>query len=446
MTCAEMRVNNNRTATFSVFRYSLDLIMSHAAFRLALFVALFFAIATVQAEDDASRLFSDYRQLVYQIRVIDTGSGDKSSIGSGFQVGSDGQLATNFHVVASYIHEPEKYRLEYIAHDGSSGALSLAGFDVIHDLAIVTRDQAGGEHFKLDTRDLDQGERIYSMGNPQDLGMTIIEGTYNGLVKTSRYRKILFSGSLNPGMSGGPAVNADGQIIGINVSKGGEQLSFLVPSAHLKTLLDTVSKDIQAGEYKTQIREALLAEQQAFYGSLLQKEWDQDLLVGVMLPSQLDQSLKCWGHTVDKEDILFESMHQHCKSQDAIYLDRNLYTGKFSYVYEWLSTDALNPVQFYSYLETRFTHSSLQNSFSDEDSTNYACHTDFIDIDGRPWRVSSCARAYREYTGLYDALFLMASVSENDRAVVIRIGAAGISKENADGLLKRFTGSIKWTN
>lgn len=420
--------------------------MSKTLCRPVLFIVALVAVATVRAEDVASRLFGDYRQLVYQIRVIDEGSGDKSSIGSGFQVSNEGHLATNFHVVAAYVHEPEKYRLEYVAHDGSSGTLSLTGFDVIHDLAIVTADKVTAGHFELDTGHLDKGDRIYSMGNPQDLGMTIIEGNYNGLIKTSRYRKILFSGSLNPGMSGGPALDGDGRIVGVNVSKGGEQLSFLVPAASLEVLLDHVRNGGPAGDYKAQIREALLAEQEAFYGPLLQKEWGRDALVGVMLPSQLDKSLKCWGHTVDDEDILYEGVHQHCMSQDVIYLEEDFQTGSFSYDYEWMSTDTLNRFQFYSLMETRYTHKSPGNSYYEEDSTNYSCHTDFVTIDNRSWRVSACTRAYREYEGLYDALLLMATVGENDQGVVIRVAAAGISRKNAIGLLEKFTGSIAWIN
>lgn len=412
---------------------------------LVIAVALVFA-AIAQAGDVASRLFSDYQHLVYQIRMIDTGSGDKASIGSGFQVSSEGHLATNFHVVASYIHEPEKYRLEYVAHDGSSGTLELAGFDVVHDLAIVRIDKAATEYLKMDTGHLDKGDRIYSMGNPQDLGMTIIEGNYNGLIKTSRYRKILFSGSLNPGMSGGPALDSDGNVIGINVSKGGEQLSFLVPATSLGILLDDVRSGRQTGTYEEQIRAALLAEQDAFYAPLLEKEWELEEFVEAMLPSQLDKSLKCWGHTVDDEDILYEGIHQHCQSQDEIYLDDDLSTGSFSYDYEWMSADTFNRIRFYSLLEARYTHKTLANLSREEDSTNYSCHTDFVSIDERPWRISSCVRAYKQYAGLYDALVLMAAVGKNDRGVIVRLGATGISKANAVGLLEKFTESVAWIN
>ena len=85
-----------------------------------------------------------------------------------------------------------------------------------------------------------QGERIYSLGNPLDVGFAVIEGTYNGLVERSFYPTIFFAGSLNPGVSGGPTLDQHGQVIGINVAarRDGEQVSFLVPAPFAEELLE----------------------------------------------------------------------------------------------------------------------------------------------------------------------------------------------------------------
>ena len=179
-----------------------------------------------------------------------------------------------------------------------------------------------------------------------------------------------------------------------------------------------------------------------FYHGTNQK---QGFLI-VMLPSQLDKSLKCWGHTVDTEDILYEGVHQHCQSQDVIYLDNNFQTGSFSYDFEWMSADKLNRFQFYNLLESRFTHEALDNTYEKKHSTNYSCHTDFISFDEQPWRISSCTRTYHEYDGIYDTLLLMASVGKIDRGVIIRMGVTGISRKNATTLFDKFMESITWTN
>ena len=160
-------------------------------------------------EQTASALFEALRPLVYQVRVVDIASGDKTTIGSGFRVGADGLIATNFHVVSLLVHDPDQYRLELIDQDDAAKVGRLVAVDVLHDLALVRDSRLGERAFALRPQALAQGERIYSMGNPHDLGMTIIEGNYNGPVKSSRFERLLCSGSLMPGLSGGPAFDLD---------------------------------------------------------------------------------------------------------------------------------------------------------------------------------------------------------------------------------------------
>ena len=402
--------------------------------------------AVGNGQSTASQLFDKLKQQVYQIRVIDLASGDKSSIGSGFQISEDGLLATNFHVVSSYVHEPDKYRLEYVYHDNSTGVIQLIDIDAIHDLAIVKIEAPQKKHFKFNPNDLAKGDRIYSMGNPHDLGMLIIEGNYNGLIQESRYKKILFSGSLNAGMSGGPAFDENARIIGINVSKGSEQLSFLVPVENLVQLLNKMKKQNQEKDFQQHINAALLKDQDNFYRPLLSKTWELDLLGETYLPENLSESLKCWGHTVDEEKIKYSAVHKHCQSQDEIYISNNMYTGMFSYDYEWITTAALNRFQFYHFLTRRYEHIELENIYKEEDVTNFNCQTDFVAISRHSWKVSTCVREYKKYPGLYDMTLLLMTVDMNKKAALVKVAAAGISKENLMALVKKFMGAIKWKN
>ena len=163
---------------------------------------------------DARAVFAQSQPAIYQIRVIDEVTGEKSVIGSGFQVSADGLLATNYHVVSEAINKPDRYRVEYIDDQKNIGDLSVLDIDVIYDLAIARKTQATSAtaFLPLGTDGHPKGERIYSMGNPHDLGMTIVEGTFNGLMERSPYEQMLISGSLNPGMSGGPTVDSRGQV------------------------------------------------------------------------------------------------------------------------------------------------------------------------------------------------------------------------------------------
>ncbi|MEJ2142192.1 MAG: serine protease [Gammaproteobacteria bacterium] len=413
-----------------------------------LYALLIFLLAGLplasHAQGKASELFQKFKQQVFQIRVIDIASGDKNSIGSGFQVSKEGHLATNFHVVSSFVHKPEKYRLEYVAHDGSTGDIALLDFDVIHDLAVLKIAPLQKKYFRFNLGALSKGERIFSMGNPLDISMLIIEGNFNGLIQESRYRKILFSGSLNPGMSGGPAFDDHGRLVGINVAKGGEQISFLVPAARLHALYKRVRKHGAAKDFAEKIRTALFDDQQKFYAQLLDKQWESEALGDVLISGKMDKSLKCWGHTIDKKDTYYKGVHKHCRSQDRIFVSRRMHIGMFSYDYEWLTTDRLNRFQFYSQVESRFSHSSVSSVSRKEDATNYLCKEKFVEISQHSWKVSTCLRAYKKYQGLYDVLLMMTTVDQNDRALLAKAAMSGVSKENSVRFMKRFMEAIQW--
>lgn len=411
---------------------------------VALICALCLASPT-RAAGTATGLFLETQPLVYQIRVIDIASGDKFSIGSGFHVSDAGHIATNFHVVSSYVHEPEKYRLESVRHDGAVTPLKLLSTDVVHDLALLWTDDSPGQFLELADSRLAKGDRIYSMGNPRDHGMTIIEGTYNGLVENSRYRKILFSGSLNAGMSGGPALNRAGKVIGINVSKGGEQLSFLVPAAHLKALLAESVGAPPVQDHTDRITRALVADQAAFYSGLTNSTAAAKPLGDLTVPGKLAQSLRCWGHSVDKEEEKYSAAHQHCRSEDQIFVSGDLYVGDFNYNFEYIQTQELNRSQFYTFLQERFTHRYFSNTMDAEQATEFRCHDRFVEMHANTWKISTCMRAFKKFEGLFDASMAMVSLDYPDKAAVVTVGASGISADNAVAIFRHIAESVTWT-
>lgn len=395
-------------------------------------------------ETVAQSLFGDLKRMVFQVRVIDNGSGDQYGLGSGFQVSADGFVATNYHVVSAYVDEPEKYRLEILSASGAKLPVSLRAIDVIHDLALLHAEGLDEQFLEFAGSAMSKGERIYSIGNPLDLGMTIIEGTYNGLVKRSRYQKILFSGSLNSGMSGGPAVRSDGRVIGINVSKGGEQISFLVPVARLRDLLADGTQESGAKDFHAQIREDLLADQQAFSDALLAAPFASKQLGELTIPVDLHEALRCWGHSDSEEEDKYEAVHQHCRSEDNIFIAGDLTVGSFHYDAEWVSSDELNRFQFYSFLQSRYLPSTLNGSGLKKHVSEYRCHTDFVELQGATWKATSCYRAYREFTGLFDALLLMAMVEESHSGAIIKMAASGFARDNVQVLFRAIMESVEW--
>ncbi|WP_435235010.1 S1C family serine protease [Psychromonas sp. PT13] len=434
---------------------------------MRLFLLLFVLISTPSLSwASATSLFSELKQNVFQIRVIDIASGDKFTIGSGFQISQNGYVATNFHVVSPYIHEPEKYRLEFMRTESVTTIenkevvqpAALLTFDVIHDLALLKIDNPTSEFLLLSDQRLNKGERIYSMGNPLDLGMSIVEGNYNGLLQASRYQKILFSGALNPGMSGGPAMNEEGHVIGINVSTQGSDISYLVPVTYLQKLVDglaatsadlTTDSTIPAeAHYQQLIHQSLFDDQQAFYGKLLNPAFKTKKLGNVKVPSKITSSLKCWGQSKNKKEdsdkLKYQSIQQSCATEDEIYIASGVNLGQFYYNFEWVTSDELNPFQFYAEIEARFSHDTLNYTYQEKDITPFQCADNVIALAEHGWKISTCFRAYKDYPDLYDSQLVMASIDGEQSALVAKIGASAISKENTNLLFKRFMESISW--
>ena len=196
----------------------------------------------------ARRLYERSKGQLLQIRTLLKTQDSQASVGSGFLVSDDGHVMTNYHVISQFALEPDSYRLRYATTDGQGGALELLDFDARRDLALLRAvDDGKGGGLKgrgaLSFRPLQQplakGERIYSMGNPHDVAFAVVEGNYNGLVERSFDPLIYYAGGINPGMSGGPVLDEDGLVVGVNVSTllFAQQVSFLVPGEFAAALV-----------------------------------------------------------------------------------------------------------------------------------------------------------------------------------------------------------------
>lgn len=422
------------------------------------FALLLLAIpVTAAAADLEQSLFNRYQSGVVQVRVIDRASGEKSSIGSGFAVQADGLIVSNYHVVADYIDYPDKHRLEYIDSNGGSGALQLLDIDVINDLSILKvaepagpegRRAAGLTRFAITDQKLSKGEDIFSMGNPLDLGMSIIQGIYNGEPEHSLYHRILFSGSLNPGMSGGPALDRQGNVVGVNVSTSGNEISFLVPAAYVQALIERVrgrTGDTSV-DFKKRIGEQLFEHQQNYIGPLLEQTWQNKPLESALVtPERIADFIKCWGHSDKDEEGLYDETSRFCSNQDSIYLGRDFQTGSISYDFKLLKDKSLGVIRFYNLYQQRYSNMHASFGYADkEDLTDPLCHSEVVDMDGHLWKVGFCSRRYQEYDSLYDIALSMALLKQEDTGVIANLTIEGCGKEEGMKLARKFMESIRW--
>ncbi len=398
--------------------------------------------------DEAQKLYEKYQKAVYQIRVIDLASGKKSVIGSGFQFSPQGHVATNFHVVSEAVHAPKRFKIEFLRFDGSSGELNLKAIDVVHDLAVLQNADLGSNFLEFGSSDFPKGTRIFSMGNPHDLGMSIVEGNYNGLLEKSLYRKIHFSGSLNGGMSGGPALDYTGKVVGINVSTYGNQLSFLVPVDYLKALYERIktitTEALPVDSWSSDIEHQLSENQSGLIDGLLSADWEMLPIGDAVVPGEMTKLFKCWGESKDEKEELYQWASLKCSSQDDVFIANDLRTGQVIYNYVWIKSKGLNLFRFYRLYETWFSQPFQFDNAREEDVKNFQCQTGFVYMDGEHWKTIVCARQYKKFPKLYDININMASVDQYKKGLLMEMVALGVTQEKSQALMRKFMRSVKW--
>lgn len=409
-------------------------------------ILVLYGLTCATNNSTADVIFQKHQNCVYQIRVIDINTGKKSSIGSGFSVSKNGFLATNYHVVAEYIDEPKRFRLECIGPDGAVHSVKLIDIDIVHDLAIVllNRDSIPFLSFKTDIPS--KGTRIYAMGNPLDLGMTIVEGTYNGLIEQSLYEKILFSGSLNPGMSGGPSFDTYGNVIGINVSTSGNEISFLIPVNYLKKLLESIALRQPDSEidFTKRIEQELFDNQEHYMTLLLNTEWKSDTLGKCIIPREIDKIFKSWGETSADSEMLYTVSYVFSESNDDIYVSPKLTTGSISINYSWYESTKLSPSRFFKLLESNYQNTSVPNYDAEKELMPPRTLTRFVTISGQTWKTTTCIWKYKKFTRLHDVVMTLALVSKTRTSMMIEMKLLGVSGEKALAFCNKFMGAIAW--
>lgn len=394
---------------------------------------------------DAEEVFQRYSDLVVQIRVVETASGAKASLGSGFVSTEDGHVVTNFHVISEPVHHPERYRVELIDAAGDVHPVKILAFDIVNDLAVVLGDYDFQGHFEITTAPLTKGVRLYSLGNPYDLGLSIIEGTYNGLHEYSLYEKIHFTGSLNPGMSGGPALTTDAEVVGVNVSSGGDQVSFLVPAEHVETLLARVRVPDFSGEADvSDLREQLLEYQNEYMRAMLEGPIETVRLGRYELPSKLAPFFNCWGDSTHDEEDLYESVVHSCSTYDNVYISRGQSASIVQVRHLEVHSDELNTARFYQLYTGFFERNNSFKWGSEEVFTPFRCETGFVENSDVSFKTTFCVRRYKKLEGLYDAVFKAAILGEKSVGVNTALVLSAVSFENAALLARRYLEAIQW--
>lgn len=411
-----------------------------------LIISWAFITTTAFAQNNADTLFKEYETVVFQVQLIEKNSNKKSAIGSAFLI-EGGHIVTNYHVISLFVNSPNQYRIELLTDKNTNLPAKLINFDVVNDLAILKADIHTLIQLKLASHSPNQGEDIFSIGNPHDYGMIVSPGTYNGITAHSFYQRINFTGSINPGMSGGPVLNQQGEVIGVNVATAGNQLGFLVPLTKLQTLLTQTKEPVLVENYNQHIETQLFTSQQALYKPLLNSDWPQTRLGQAQVLSEIAPFIPCWGQSnAEAEKAQFKVSEINCLSKEKLYLNRNFQSGNIEIQFSWLDKDKLNAMQFSKLLERSFSRAGPGNAAGEKNVSNYHCDQNFTHpkTNNASFKSTYCVRSYKKYPSLYDVLFMSVSVHHNQASLMSHFTLSGVSKENAQAFTQKFMETVQW--
>ena len=182
---------------------------------------------------------------------------DSVSVGTGVIFRADGYILTNYHVLAGgrdctvAMDTGRTYEAQYVAGDERN------------DLAVLKVELTGLPAATFgDSDQLVVGDKVYAIGNPLgvELRGTLTDGIVSAInrdvqVDGRTMTLVQTNAALNSGNSGGPLINACGQVVGINTIKMSsdysnvEGLGFAIPSASIRRLVNDL---LTYGEVQTE--------------------------------------------------------------------------------------------------------------------------------------------------------------------------------------------------
>ena len=208
-----------------------------------------------QTRQSFTRLFQEVKDSTVSIEVEKGTGGFGGSQGSGWVYSSDGYIITNHHVIEG----ATEIKVHFL--EGTILEAEVVGTDPYSDLAVlkVEPDRELDPLPVGDSKKLKVGDRIAAVGNPYGLSGSMTTGIVSqkgrllsGVGGFSIANVIQIDAAVNPGNSGGPLLNTQGKVVGVNTAIQSSTgsftgIGFAIPSITVERVANTIIKN---GEYR----------------------------------------------------------------------------------------------------------------------------------------------------------------------------------------------------
>jgi len=177
--------------------------------------------------------------------IMSDKDGETVAEGTGFLIGSDGRILTNYHVIengsSAIVKLPDG---AFYVVDG------VLASDKARDVAIIKAHGANFRTLTLGNSDnIEVGEEVVAIGNPLSLESTVSNGIVSAIriAETQGGKFLQITAPISHGSSGGPLFNKAGEVVGITAMgiEAGANLNFAIPINDAKRLLLAKSSTIQ---------------------------------------------------------------------------------------------------------------------------------------------------------------------------------------------------------
>lgn len=192
-----------------------------------------FALLKASVGEDFSGIIEDAIKSVVTIRT-DVGQG------TGFIINKEGYVVTNAHVLSG------GRTINVIDYKQNSILAKFIGYDLNIDIALLKIPKKDYRLELTNSDDVHIGEKVIAIGNPLGLQFSVSQGIVSAVHRPGPNgieAYIQTDAALNPGNSGGPLINKEGKVIGINNFKigGGESLGFALESNYIESAINNIS-------------------------------------------------------------------------------------------------------------------------------------------------------------------------------------------------------------
>jgi hypothetical protein len=245
-------------------------------------------------------------------------------------------------------------------------------------------------------------------------------------------------------MSGGPGLNAEGEVIGVNVAgyRFEQLVSFLVPAVHVQALRDG---NHGAAPTDSDLKEKAAAQIHSHSAELLgalDGTMQTQSVSGYSLPDKLAPFINCNASGNPVSDDQIHTVSIRCLAKAGLYIQQNLYAGDLRYSHYVLSTDTLDAWRFANRLSA-LTLAVGNYGFSRHVGP-YACEDRIVALKGFDAGLLVCARRYRKFEGLYDFTVRVSSLNNSNRGFASHLDIYGVEFEPGMKFIRRYAEAMEW--